>query len=256
MTTHLKDIPVAKQVILLSGALTAIGRATAVAFARPGVQLIISCRWQDEGEVMADRLRELGADVEHFPADIRQEEDVRGLVEFTVDRFGSLDVAINAEAAEIKIIPTIEQASEHYAETFETNVLGLILSLKHQLLVMKRQKQGCIVNLSSIAGHKGARGLSTYVASKHAVEGLTKAAALEAANFGVRVNAVAPGLNPADMPKDVFYDDREVALITANPLGMTETAEEIAKAIMFLASEEARFITGHVLSVDGGLSAS
>ena len=217
--------------------------------------MVTSCRFQEDGEVLADQLRELGAEVEHFCADVRQEEDIRGLVEFTVDRFGSLDVAINAEAAEVKIIPTIDQTSENYADTFETNVLGLMLSLKQQLLVMNRQKRGCIVNLSSIMGHKAAWGLSTYVASKHAIEGLTKVAALEAANFGVRVNAVAPGLIPTEMPKNIVHDDREASLIASIPLRKVETADAVAKAIMFLTSEEAQFITGHVLHVDGGASA-
>ena len=244
-----------KQVVLLTGALTAIGRATAAAFARRDVQLVTSCRRQEEGEVMADQLRKLGADVEHFCADIRQEEDVRSLVEFAVDRFGALDVAVNTEAAEVKIIPLIEQTSENYAESFETNVLGLILCMKHQLLVMNRQKRGCVVNLSSILGHKVARGLSTFIATKHAIEGLTKAAALEAANFGVRVNAVAPGLLSTDVPMTAIREEREAALTATIPLRRSECADGVADAIVFLASEEARFITGHVLPVDGGISA-
>ena len=126
-------------------------------------------------------------------ADVRHEDDVRNLVDKTVARFSRLDVAVNAAGTEGKPGPVTEQTAESYAATFDTNVLGTLLSMKHELRVMLPQRHGSIVNVSSTYGHLGAAGASLYAASKHAVEGLTRSAALEAAEFGVRVNVVAPG---------------------------------------------------------------
>jgi NAD(P)-dependent dehydrogenase (short-subunit alcohol dehydrogenase family) len=151
----------------------------------------------------------------------------------------------------------MEQSSENYAATFETNVLGVVLCIKHQLAAMRARGQGAIVNLSSTMGHKAAAGMSIYIASKHAVEGLTKAAALEAAAFGVRVNAIAPGPTETAMLGRLARDpDRRAALVSSVPLGRVATAEEVAEAILFVASDKAAFITGQVLSVDGGKSAT
>jgi NAD(P)-dependent dehydrogenase (short-subunit alcohol dehydrogenase family) len=151
--------------------------------------------------------------------------------------------------------PAVEQVVENYACRFEANVLGVILSLKYELGAMNGQARGSIVNLSSTMGHKAAPGMSIYAAGKHAVEGLTKAAALEAARFGVRVNAVAPGPTETPMLDRLAGDaGRGAALIATVPLKRAGTAEEIANAIVFLASDKASFITGHVLWVDGGKS--
>ena len=187
------------QVVLITGALTGIGRATAVAFAREGAQLAISGRREQEGQALAKELRSLGAEVEFVKADVRKEEDVRNLVNRTLARFGRLDVAVNNAGTEGQPGPLTEQSAETYAATFDTNVLGVVLSLKHELRVMYEQQHGSIINISSIAGRLGMPNASIYIASKHAVEGLTKSAALEAASRGVRVNAVAPG--PIQPPK-------------------------------------------------------
>jgi NAD(P)-dependent dehydrogenase (short-subunit alcohol dehydrogenase family) len=244
-------------VVLITGALSGIGRATATAFAREGARLVVSGRRDDQGRSLVAQLRVLGAEAEYVRADIRQDEDVRGMVEFAVDRFGSLDVAVNSAGTEGKPGPVVEQSPESYAGTFEANVLGMILSLRHELGAMSRQRRGSIVNLSSTMGHKAAPGLPVYIASKHAVEGLTKAAALEAAAFGVRVNAVAPGPTETEMLARLTADPaRRAALIASVPLGRVGTPEEIAEAIVFLASDKASFITGQVLSVDGGKSAT
>ncbi len=165
-------------------------------------------------------------------------------------------MAVNSAGTEGKPGPAVEQLPETYAGTFEANVLGVILCLKHELGVMCGQKRGSIVNLSSTMGHKAAPGMSIYTASKHAVEGLTKAAALEAAAFDVRVNAVAPGPTDTAMLGRLTSDPaRKAAMIAGVPLKRIGTPDEIANAILFLASDKASFITGHVLSVDGGKSA-
>jgi NAD(P)-dependent dehydrogenase (short-subunit alcohol dehydrogenase family) len=142
---------------------------------------------------LATELRALGAEAEFIRADVRYEDDVRTLIDRTVARFGRLDTAVNNAGTEGQPGPVTEQTADSYAATFDTNVLGTLLSMEHELRVMQAQGSGSIVNISSTYGHDGARGASVYSTSKHAVEGLTKSAALEAAGSGVRVNAVAPG---------------------------------------------------------------
>jgi NAD(P)-dependent dehydrogenase (short-subunit alcohol dehydrogenase family) len=159
-------------VVLITGALTGIGRATALAFAQEGAHLVVSGRREEQGEKLVAELRKLGAEAEFLRADVRHEDDVRSLVEKTVVRFGRLDVAVNNAGTEGTPGPVTEQTAETYAATFDTNVLGTLLSMKHELRVMLTQGHGSIVNVSSTYGRAGAAGASVYVASKHAVEGL------------------------------------------------------------------------------------
>src|SRR5580698_4872510 len=246
-----------KPVVLITGALTGIGRATALAFAQEGARVVISGRRDDAGQALVAELRTLGAEAEFVRADVRHEDDVRNLVDKAVERFGRLDAAVNNAGTEGKPGPLTEQSAETYAATFDTNVLGTVLSLKHELRVMQAQGHGSIINLSSTMGHKGAPGASIYTASKHAVEGLTKAAALEGAAFGVRVNAVAPGPIETEMlNRFTGSPDRKAGLIAGVPLKRAGKPGEIADAIVFLVSDRASFITGQVIDVNGGKSAS
>jgi NAD(P)-dependent dehydrogenase (short-subunit alcohol dehydrogenase family) len=243
-------------VVLITGALTGIGRATALTFANEGARIVVSGRRDDAGEALVSELRALGAEAEFVRADVRHESDVQNLVDKTVARFGRLDVAVNNAGTEGKPGPVTEQTADSYAATFDTNVLGVLLSMKHELRVMQAQGAGSIVNLSSTMGQRGAAGASLYTASKHAVEGLTKSAALEAAAFGVRVNAVAPG--PTETPLlDRFSGsaDRKAALAAGVPLKRVGRPEEIADAIVFAASSKASFISGQVIAVNGGKTA-
>jgi NAD(P)-dependent dehydrogenase (short-subunit alcohol dehydrogenase family) len=245
------------QVVLITGALTGIGRATAIAFARDGVRVMVSGRNADAGEALAGELRLLGTEAEFVRADVRDDEDVHGLIDQTIARFGRLDVAVNSAGTEGKPGPLTEQTAETYASTFDTNVLGVVLSMKHELRVMQGQGHGSIVNVSSTMGHKGAAGASLYTASKHAVEGLTKAAALEVAGFNVRVNAVAPGpVETGMLNRFTGTAERKAGLVAGVPMKRAGTPEEIAQTIVFLGSDKAGFITGHILSADGGKSAS
>src|ERR1700689_2106082 len=180
-------------VVLITGALTGIGRATALAFAKEGARVVISGRRDEVGQKLLAEIRALGAEAEYWRTDVRHDDDVRDLLDKTVARFGGVDVAVNNAGSEGQPGPVAEQTAESYAATFDTNVLGTLLSMKHELRVMLPQKSGSIVNISSTYGHIGAPGASAYSASKHAVEGLTKSAALEAAATGVRVNIIAPG---------------------------------------------------------------
>ncbi len=241
------------KVILITGALTGIGRATAIAFAREGAHVVVCGRHDDAGNALVTELRAVGAEAEYIRADVRHEDDVRGLVDRTVKRFGRLDVAVNNAGTEGKPGPVTEQTAESYASTFDTNVLGTLLSLKHELRVMLPQRQGSIVNVSSTFGRAGGPGASVYVASKHAVEGLTKAAALEVAGSGVRVNVVAPGPIETGMLNRFTGDEgKKAALVSRVPLKRAGLPEEIAQTIVFLASEKASFITGVSIAVDGG----
>ena len=244
------------QVVLITGALTGIGRATALAFAREGAHVVISGRRDDVGHALAGELNALSGSAEYIRADVRHDDDVRSLVDRTVTRFGRLDVAVNNAGTEGKPGPVTEQTAESYAAAFDTNVLGTVLSLKHEMRVMQAQGHGSIINLSSTMGHKAAPGASIYTASKHAVEGLTKVAALEGAAFGVRVNAVAPGPVETEMlNRFTGSADRKAGLVAGVPLKRAGAPEEIAKAIVFLASDNASFLTGQIVSVDGGKSA-
>ena len=244
-------------VVLITGALTGIGRATALAFAQEGSHVVISGRRDNAGETLVSELRALGAEAEFVRADVRREEDVRNLVDKTVARFGRLDVAVNNAGTEGQPGPLTEQSAETYAATFDTNVLGTILSLKHEMRVMLAQGHGSIVNLSSTMGSRGGAGASMYVASKHAVEGLTKAAALEGAASGVRVNAVAPGPVDTEMLNRFTGNaDRKAGLVAGVPAKRAGKPEEIAQTIVFLASDKVDYITGQIIGVNGGKTAS
>ena len=244
-------------VVVITGALTGIGRAAAIAFAREGSRVVVSGRNADKGNSLAAELRTLGAEAEFVRADVRVEAEVRNLVDRTVERFGRIDVAVNNAGIEGELGPIVEQSTANYTATFEANVLGTFLSLKHEMRIMLPQGSGSIINLSSIGGQVGMPGASIYVAAKHAVEGLTKSAALEGAAGGVRVNAVAPG--PVATPMfERFFGGNEAAkagFLAGIPAKRAATPEEIADTIVFLASDKARYLTGQSVLIDGGYTA-
>ena len=240
-------------VVLITGGLTGIGRAAAVAFAKKGAKVVVAGRRDEAGKALVEELRAFGSEAEFINADVRKEDDVRNMVDKTVARFGRLDVAVNNAATEGAVGPITDQTAESFAATFETNVLGVVLSMKHEVRAMQAQGSGSIINISSTYGHEGAAFASIYVGAKHAVEGITKSVALEVAKSGIRVNAVAPGPTDTGMlTRFTGTAENKAALAKQVPLGRLGLSEEVADGIVFIASDEARFITGHVLSVDGG----
>lgn len=243
-------------VVLITGALTGIARATAFTFAKKGARIVASGRHDDAGAALVTELRAAGADAIFVRADVRHEDDVRALVDATIKRFGRLDIAVNSAGTEGKPGPVVDQTPESYAATFDTNVLGTILSVKHELRVMQAQGSGSIVNISSTFGHDGGANASMYSASKHAVEGFTKSVALEVGVLGIRVNAVAPGpVQTGMLDRFTGSEERKAGLASLNALKRVGTPDEIAHAILFVSSDEASFMTGHILTVDGGKSA-
>jgi NAD(P)-dependent dehydrogenase (short-subunit alcohol dehydrogenase family) len=214
-----------KPTVLITGAFTGIGRATAIAFAKTGVNIVVSGQNEEKGELMIKELSNFKIDADYVFADVRQEEDVRNLVDWTKIRFGSLDTAVNIAETEGRSGLIVDQSVENFNAVFETTVRGTFLSLKHEMRIMMKQKSGVTVNFLSTFGEPGEIGCGISLAGRRAVEELTRSAALEAANENVRVNAVVSGAS---------------------------SPEEIAKTIVFLASDKAFSITGQIIDIDGG----
>lgn len=246
----------ASPIVLITGALSGIGRATAIAYARQGARLVISGRRFAEGEALAAELNALGAETLFVQADVRHEGEVETLFANSLARFGQLDIVVNNAGTEGHAAALTEITPEAYQAVFDTNVLGTLLGTKHALRVMQKQGAGSIVNISSTMGSRGAANMALYAASKHAVEGLTKSAAIESAAYGVRVNAVAPGpTETAMLERLTGGGERKAAFAAGLPMKRLGTAEEVADAIQFIASEKARFITGEIIHVNGGKTA-
>lgn len=243
--------------VIVTGALAGIGRATALAFARSGDHVVIAGRRAEAGAEVAAELRALGAEVEFVKTDVSVEEEVEALVGAAVSRFGRLDVLVNAAGNEGDSSPVTDITVESYARTFDTNVLGTLLGIKHAMRAMADQGGGNIVNVSSTMGDRGAPNSALYVASKHAVEGLTKAAALDGAATGVRVNAIAPGpVQTAMLDRLTGTEENKAAFLRNVPLGRAGDPHEIADAILFVSSDAASFITGQIIRVNGGKTAA
>src|SRR5580658_4207343 len=252
-----EDIAMNSPVVLITGALTGIGRATAQAFAKEGARVVVSGRHEEEGQKLAAELREFGAEAEFVRTDVRHEEEVKNLIEKIITRFGRLDIAVNNAGTVGNSESVADADTENYQAIFDTNVLGVLLSMKYEIRAMLRQGKGSIVNISSAYGKVGGPTASVYVGSKHAVEGITKSAALELAGTGVRVNIVGPGPVETRMFNHFAQTKENKAnfLDSQIPNKRIGTPEEIANAIMFIGSDKASYIIGASLAVDGGMIA-
>jgi NAD(P)-dependent dehydrogenase (short-subunit alcohol dehydrogenase family) len=244
-------------VVLITGALTGIGRATAFAYAKEGARIVVSGRKEQVGTELANELRALGVEAEFIQTDVRHEEEVKSLVDKTIARFGRLDIAVNNAGTEGVIGLAADVTVENYKSIFDTNVLGVLLSMKYEIRAMLAQGKGSIVNISSAYGKVGGPGASIYVGSKHAVEGITKSAAIELAGTGVRVNIVGPGPVETGMFNRFAQtpENKAAFLESQIPNKRIGTPEEIAHAIVFIGSDKASYIIGASLAVDGGMIA-
>lgn len=246
-----------ERVVLITGATSGIGRATALKFAAAGAKVVVSGRREAEGQAVVAEIKSVGGEASFVKADVAKEAEVKTVVAKTVEIYGRLDVAFNN--AGVELTGSIVEAEEpDFHRVFDINVWGVLSSMKHEIPEMIKGGGGAIINTSSIAGHIGMPGAAVYIASKHAVEGLTKTAALEHAQQGIRVNAVAPGGIATDMI-DRFAgpegSEMRDGLAQMHPLARLGTPDEIADAVLFLASDAASFITGESLKVDGGFVA-
>lgn len=244
------------KVALITGGTTGIGRATAVAFARAGAKVVVSGRRQAEGEATLRLVEAAGGTGIFVQGDVANSADVQRLVAETVRRYGRLDIAFNNAGIESSVMaPTADQDDADFDKVFAINVKGVYLSMKHEIPAMLKGGGGVIVNTSSVAGVIGMPGAGPYVASKHAVIGLSKNAALEYGKQGIRVNVVAPGAIETPM-LDRFTESVPKDLLTSlHPIGRLGKPEEIADAVVFLCSPQAAFVTGVTLAVDGGFTA-
>lgn len=248
-----------KPVALVTGGTSGIGRAAAVAYAKAGYRVVIAGRRQPEGQKVVDEITKAGGEARFVRTDITKEAEVAALVETTLTAFGHLDAAFNNAGIEGATGKRLHEATEaDYRAVMDANVLGVLLSMKHEIPALLRTGGGAIVNTSSVGGVIGMPTAGVYVASKHAVIGLTKVAALEYAKEGIRVNAVNPAATQSEM-LDRFTggaeSDFRKQLAAMHPIGRIAQAEEIADAVVFLSSPKASFITGQALSIDGGWTA-
>ena len=243
-----------KKVAIVTGASSGIGRVTAVALAKEGIRVSLAARRDKEGEETLRLLKESGGEGIFVRTDVSNENDVRSLVEETAKTFGRLDYAFNNAGAVEDPAPFASKTSSLFDKIMNVNVKGTWLSMKYEIPQMLKNGGGALVNNSSVFGVIANPQLPLYTASKHAVLGLTKAAALEYAKAGIRINAIAPGAIETEMMEQSIGNDKQLreALVALHPIGRPGKPEEIANAVIWLLSDKASFLTGHTLLVDGG----
>lgn len=245
------------KVALITGGTSGIGAATAIALAKAGTHVVLTGRRDKEGEAIAEKVRAQGVKGVFVRGDVTTERDIEKAVETAVGLKGKLDFAFNNAGIELGGINIADTTAEQFHKVFDINVLGVILSMKHQIRAMLKTGGGSIVNNASVAGTIGMPGVGVYIASKHAVLGLTKSAALEVAKSGIRVNAVSPGAIETEM-LDRFTGGKNADAVkyleSMHPIGRLGKADEIAHTALFLFSPGASFITGQDIRVDGGLT--
>ncbi|ASL45884.1 Levodione reductase [Burkholderia sp. AD24] len=244
------------KVALVTGASSGIGRATALELARRGAKVVVAARRKDELDQVVQSIVAADGQAAALIADVSKEDDIRKLVDFTVSTFGRLDIAFNNAGTEGVFAPLLEQDAERYAMVFEPNVRGVLNSMKYEAEVMLRQGSGSIVNNASMGGLIGFENASVYIASKHAVVGMTKSASIEWFRRGVRVNALCPGLIETPLHHRGIWpsEDAQQSFAAGTPAGRWGTAEEMATIVAFLASDDSSYVSGHALVADGGYS--
>lgn len=242
----------ANKVAIVTGATSGIGKAVAIALAAQGAKVVLSGRREQQGQEVVRVIEQAGGTAVYKKSDASVEKDIAELVEFAVNHFGRLDLAVNNAGISL-IKPTQEVTEEDYRQVFDLNVWGVLAAMKHETAAMLKTGGGSIVNTSSASGHKGYTGIQVYCGSKHAVEGMTKAVALEYATQGIRINAVAPAVIETEM-FDSFAADEGIRnqLLAAHPVGHFGNTGDVARAVLYLLDPANTFVTGTSLTVDGG----
>ena len=243
------------KVALVTGGASGIGRATALAFAKKGAKVAV-VDWKENDE-MVDLIKELGSEAIFIKCDVSKTDDVKAMVARTIAAFGRLDYAFNNAGIEGASAPTQDCSEENWDKTIGVNLKGVWLCMKYEIPEILKQGKGAIVNCASVAGLVGFAGLPAYVASKHGIVGLTKTTALECATQGIRVNVVCPGVIQTPMIDRLTGKTKEgiERFKGFEPIGRFGLPEEIANAVVWMCSDEASFVTGHVMAVDGGFTA-
>lgn len=240
------------KVVVVTGGSSGIGKATALSFAQKGAKVVV-VDWIENNETTS-LLKKTGAKFLFIKCDVSKESEVKAMVEKTIETFGRLDYAFNNAGIEGKSAPTQDCTEENWDKVIGINLKGIWLCMKYEIPEILKQGKGAIVNCASVAGLVGFAGLPAYVASKHAVVGLTKTAALENAKLGIRINAVCPGIIATPMMDRLIKNDKEAEkqFVGLEPVGRFGQPEEIANAVIWLCSDQASFVTGHAMAVDGG----
>ena len=246
-----------QKVAVITGGATGIGRSTAILLASKGIKMVISGRREAAGQKAVEEIRARGGDAAFIAVDVDNEAHVRRLIEFAVEKFGRLDLAVNNAGISNETKTIGESDPANFQAMLQTNVMGVYLCMKYEIQQMLKNGGGSIVNLASIAGLNGIPYAGPYAATKHAVVGLTKSGALDYATQNIRINAVAPGAIKTDIIAGSIaqgqYD--EATISGMHPMVRMGDPEEIARGIAWLLSDEASFVTGHVLNIDGGFQA-
>jgi NAD(P)-dependent dehydrogenase (short-subunit alcohol dehydrogenase family) len=241
------------RVAIITGGTTGIGRDAAVLFAEAGAKVVVAGRREKEGAETMELLRKAGGEGIFVKTDVSKSADVQHLVRKTVEKYGRVDCLFNNAGIEGVWAPIIEQREEDFEQVIAINLTGVWTCMKYVIPHMLKQGGGTIVNMSSVAGLMGAPGAAAYVASKHAVIGLTKSAALEYAANNIRVNAVCPAVIETPMGERIFGGERRDMAVAMHPVGRFGRPREIAEAVLWMCSDKSSFMTGHELVVDGGL---
>jgi NAD(P)-dependent dehydrogenase (short-subunit alcohol dehydrogenase family) len=245
------------KVAIVTGGASGIGKSTAMVLARRGIAVVIGGRREAIGRKAIEEIRSQGGESAFIAADVDDEAQIRQMVEFTINKYGHLDLAVNNAGIGNEAAAIADSDPARFQEMLRTNVLGMYLCMKYEIQQMLKNGHGSIVNLASISGVNGIPYVAPYSATKHAVVGLTKSAALEYATQNIRINAVAPGAIKTEIVASNIAQGKydEAAAAAMHPMARMGNPDEVAHGICWLLSDEASFVTGHVLNIDGGFHA-